>query len=196
MFLQAVERKFGRDRTLMAPELFDALLLCVVDKKTFNVTAALSGRPTKRDLAMFEQTIGFALPTDYRAFAMSGFSCLYLEVNEGIWPRPREGSIVPAWHAKYALYVYGLSADVPDFLDIRKQFAAFSKRGRRIVPFLRLEGFLDHYCFAPEGGIVLWDADTRDLKPVELTFTALLVSKIQELQERAQRIQKEPNPYA
>jgi hypothetical protein len=193
---KVIQQKFGHDRSLLSPELFEALLRCVIDNKTFNFTAARSGRPTESVVTAFEQTIGFGLPQDYRAFALSGFGCLFVEVNESVWPRPKEGAIVPAWHLKYALHVYGLSADVPAFMDIRKQFAGFSKGGRRIVPFLRLEGSLDHYCFTPEGGIVLWRSDTRDTKPVDLTFTALLLKEITALQENAQRIQNEPNPYA
>jgi hypothetical protein len=196
MLERVIQQKFGQDRSLLSPELFEALLRCVVDKKTFNFIAAQSGRPSEPVVTAFEQIIGFALPQDYRAFAMSGFGCLCVEVNESIWPRPKEGAIVPAWHLKCALYVYGLSADVPDFMDIRKQFAGFSKGGHRIVPFLRLEGSLDHYCFSPEGGIVLWRSDTRDTQPVDLTFTALLLKEITTLQERAQKIQNEPNPYA
>jgi hypothetical protein len=196
MLERVIQQKFGQDRSLLSPELFEALLRCVVDKKTFNFIAAQSGRPSEPVVAAFEQTIGFRLPQDYRTFAMSGFGCLFVEVNESVWPRPNEGAIVPAWHLKCALYVYGLSADVPDFMDIRKQFAGFSKGGRRIVPFLRLEGSLDHYCFSPEGGIVLWRSDTRDTQAVDLTFTALLLKEITTLQERAQKIQNEPNPYA
>lgn len=167
-----------------------------MDKRTFNLIAGQSGRPSEQDLEAFEQSIGFRLPQDFRAFAMSGFGCLFLEVNESVWPRPKEGAIVPAWHLKSALYVYGLSIGVPDYMDIRKQFAGFSKGGRCIVPFLRLEGSLDHYCFTPEGRIVLWCKDTRDTEPIDLTFTALLHKEIQTLQERAQKIQNEPNPYA
>lgn len=191
---KVIQQKFGQDRSLLSPELFDALLRFVVDKKTFNFIAAQSGRPSEQVVTAFEQTIGFGLPQDYRAFAMSGFGCLFIEVNESVWPRPKEGAIVPAWHLKYALYVYGLSGGVPDFMDIRKQFAGFSKGGHRIVPFLRLEGSLDHYCFSPEGGIVLWRM--RDTQPVDLTFTALLLKEITTLRERAQGIQNEPNPYA
>ena len=195
MLERIIEQKFEQDLTLMSPELFDALLRCVFDKKTFTVTAAQSGRPSEQEITAFEQTIGFGLPQDYRAFARSGFGCLFVEVNESIWPRPKVGSIVPAWHLKYALYVYGLSSGVPDFMDIRKQFALFAKGGRRIVPFLRLEGSLDHYCFSPDGGIVLRQSGTRDTQVIEHTFTELLLKEITTLQQRAQRIQNEPNPY-
>ena len=81
-------------------------------------------------------------------------------------------------------------------MDIRKQFAGFSKGGRRIVPVLRLEGSLDHYCFSPEGRMVLWREETREAEPIDLTFTALMLKEIQTLQERAKKIQNEPNPYA
>jgi len=192
---KVIQQKFGQDRALLSPELFEALLRCVVDKKTFRTIAAQSGRPDEPDIAAFEQVIGFSLPEDYRRYARSGFGCLFVEVNESVWPRPKEGAIVPAWHIQFALYVYGLSSGVPDFMDIRKQFAGFSKGGSRLVPFLRVEGSLNQYCFSPEGRIVRWDADTREAKPEGVTFTALLLREIVALQERAQRIQKEPNPY-
>ena len=191
-----IDRKFGQDRSLLDPDLFALLMFCIVDKKTFNFIAAQSGRPTEQDIASFEQTIGFPFPKDFRAFVKTGFSCLFLEVNESVWPRPKLGDIVPAWHMMYAIYVYGLSTDVPDYMDIRKQFGAFSKDGRRLVPFMRLEGYRDQYCFTPDGGIIEWRADTREAKPVALTFTALLIKEIETILDRAKKIQYEPNPYA
>src|SRR5262249_23174378 len=150
--------------SVVIPELFEALLRCMVDTKTFTFTAARSGLPSEQDITAFEQIIGFRLPQDYRDFvARTGFNCLLLEANESIWPRPKVGSTVPAWHLKSALYVYGISDGVPDFMEIRKQFALFSKGGSRIVPFLRVEGSLDHYCFSPEGGIVFWTARKRGM---------------------------------
>ena len=193
---KTIQEKFGVDRSKLGRELVDELLTCVINKHVFNLTAAQTGRPTEQDVAAFEKTIGFALPQDFRAFVMSGFGCLHLEVKETVWPRPKAGAIVPAWHLMYTLYVYGLSAEVPDFMDIRKQFSGFARGGHRMVPFLRLEGYLDQYCFTPGGGIVLWRSETRDTEPVDLTFSALLLKEIRTLQERAQQIHKEPNPYA
>jgi len=192
----AILRKFEQDISLMSPELFGALFHCLIGKKTYQMAAGKSGRPSEQDVAAFEQTIGFALPQDFRSFAMSAFGSLFLEVNENVWPRPKEGAIVPLWHLMYALYVYGLSADAPDFLDIRKQFARFSKGEHRIVPFLRLVGSFNQYCFTPEKRIVLWHAETRKIDPIDITFTELLIREIQTLQERVGKIQNEPNPYA
>ena len=81
---RVIQQKFGQDRSLLSPELFEALLGCVVDKKTFNFIAAQSGRPSEQVVTAFEETVGFALPRDYRAFAMSGFGCLFVEVNESV----------------------------------------------------------------------------------------------------------------
>lgn len=190
----ALKQSLGFDDSQLTPELFAALFACIVDKPTFNFTAARSGRPSEQDLIAFEETIGFALPADFRRYVRTGFGCLFLEVKETVWPRPQAGAIVPAWHLKHGLYVYGLSSSVPDYMDIRKQFAVFSKGGRRIVPFLRIEGSLDHHCFTPEGGIAL--LRSGKLEPVDLTFSALLLKEIQSLQARVKKIQTEPNPYA
>src|SRR5262249_21396485 len=55
VFEKVIEQKFAQDRPLLSPELFDALLRCIYDKKTFNFTAAKSGRPSEQIIAAFEQ---------------------------------------------------------------------------------------------------------------------------------------------
>jgi hypothetical protein len=186
----------GEVISLLDPDLFGLLMSCLTDKKTFTFVIVHSSRPSREDIAAFEHKIGILLPQEFRDFCKTKFGCLCFEVNERVWPRPKAGDIVPAWYMSFALYVYGFSAGVPDNMDIRKQFAAFSKSGHRLVPFLKLAGSNNQYCFTPERGIVLWHAATGVVEPVDLSFTALLIREIETLLERAQKIQNEPNPYA
>ncbi len=128
---------------------------------------------------------------------MSDMGCFYLEAAESQWPRPKLGAIVPAWHLKYSISVFGISSDAPESMDIRKRFAAFPQKGSdRLVPFFTFPCTSDCYCFTREGRIVLWDSVSGDTDPVDLTFSAFLLKEIRTLQERVQKIKSEPNPYA
>lgn len=195
----AIKRNFGDDVSKLSPELLNALLGCIIDKQTYNFIASRTGRPSEQDIAAFEQAIGFGLPQDFRSFSMTGFGCLTVEVKESVWPRPKPGAIVPAWYLEHSIYVYGFSSGVPDYMDMRKQFAAFSRSGQRMAPFLKLESLkseFNGYCFTPTGGVVFCRRNPSDVDPVDLTFTALLTKEIQTLCERSEKIRNEPNPYA
>ena len=171
--------------------------LRTLDPKVFSAIASRSERPSERDVASFEKTIGFRLPDEFREFLMASLGCFYLEAIESAWPRPKPDDIVPAWHLKYAIHVFGISSDAPDFMDIRKRFAGFPQSGsQRLVPFFAFSCSGDCHCFTPEGRIVVWRSDSGDTQPVDLTFSAFLLKEIRTLQERAQKITNEPNPYA
>ena len=50
---------------------------------------------------------------------MSPLGGLYMEVREEIWPMAKEYEVAPFWEFCRGIMVYGISDNVPDWLDIR-----------------------------------------------------------------------------
>jgi hypothetical protein len=96
------------------------------DRESFEVVACQGNEPTESEVAEFEAAVGFRLPDEFREFTMSPLGGLYMAVREELWPRPRAFQVGPAWSFAYGLKVFGIAADIPDWLDIREQYREMS----------------------------------------------------------------------
>jgi hypothetical protein len=159
------------------------------DRKTFHVVACKGNEPSEKDVASFERTCGFRLPTEFRDFTKSGLGGLYMEVREEFWPRPTEYAVGPFWSFLYAVKVFGIAKGIPDWLDIRERFGQFRDDGfPHLVPFLQRQGDTNMYCFNRRGQIIHWDHEEPEEQRVEeMTFSDLLLREIRDLEDRAQR---------
>jgi len=157
-----------------------------IDTSSF---AIYGGACTETDITEFEREIGFRLPEDFRAYSTSFLGGMYLEAREDLWPRPEAGDVGPFWSFRYAVKVFGLAADVPDWLDIRVQHAHLRAAGAAdLVPFLAVEGDADGYCFDPTGRVVRWSPDDPAARQVVAGgFADVLLHEIGELEDRLQR---------
>lgn len=154
--------------------------------ETFEVAARAA---TEEEVQEFESRIGFRFPEDFREFTLSPLGGLYIAVHEELWPRPQLGEVGPFWTFLYGINVFGLSAEVPEWLDMRVQYDELqSLEVNDLVPFMRLEGDADMYCFDKKGAIVRWYHDDPDERHrIDLTFAQLLMSEINELNRRLKR---------
>ena len=75
------------------------------DAKSFYVVACQGNEPSEADLAAFEASVGFRLPTEFRQFTMSPLGGLYIEVREELWPRPKGYDVGPFWSFLFGLKV-------------------------------------------------------------------------------------------
>jgi hypothetical protein len=159
------------------------------DQRTFHVVACQGREPSEADVAAFERDCGFRLPEDFRKFTMSPLGGLYMEVKEELWPRPVAYSVGPFWSFLYGVKVFGIADGIPDWLDIRVQFAALREEGSPgLVPFLQRQGDADRYCFDARGRIVRWDHEQPDEREVVASsFPELLMAEIRDLEDRARR---------
>src|SRR5262249_53174604 len=110
-------------------------------------------------------------------------------VREELWPRSQALQVGPAWSFAYGLKVFGIAADIPDWLDIRVQYREFSEEGfPALVPFLQVECDADRYCFDREGRIIKWDHEEPEIQePLASSFSDLLLKEIRELEVRRDR---------
>jgi hypothetical protein len=159
------------------------------DRQSFEVVACQGNEPTEADVAAFEAVVGFRLPPEFRAFTMSPLGGLYMAVRKELWPRPQAFQVGPAWSFAFGLKVFGIAADIPEWLDIRVQYQEFREEGfPELVPFLQIECDADRYCFDAEGRIIKWDHEQHEVRePLAQSFSELLLEEIRELESRRDR---------
>jgi hypothetical protein len=159
------------------------------DKRTFQAVSCQGNQPSEADVAAFETTLGFRLPDEFRGFTMSGLGGLYMEVREEFWPRPKPFDVGEFWSFLYGLQVFGIAEGIPDWLDIRVQYAEFKAEGfGDLVPCLQRVGDADRFCFDARGRIIRWSHEEPDRREVEeAPFGDLLMREIRELEERKDR---------
>ena len=159
------------------------------DKASYEVVAQQGAEPTEADVSALEKDIGFGFPAEFREFAVHPLGGLYMVVREQLWPRPQAYQVAPFWSFLYGLMVYGLSPQAPDWLQMRTAFQRMTKDGHpKLVPFLRIIGDADPYCFTPSQTIVVWRHETPDEpEPVSETFSQILMREIRALEDRKAR---------
>lgn len=161
------------------------------DATVFNVATCQGQEPTEEHVAAFEQTVGFRLPDEFRAFTKSPLGGLYIEVKEELWPRPGLYAVGEFWGFLYGLKVFGMaSRSIPPWLDIRKRYAALAESGNGdLVPFLQLVGDGDVFCFDRDGRITAWRHDEPDAREPDdvQSFSDLLMRELHQLEGRKTR---------
>ncbi|MEW6369036.1 MAG: SMI1/KNR4 family protein [Acidobacteriota bacterium] len=159
------------------------------DKDTFGVFACQGSEPSEADIAAFERVCGFRLPEEFREFTKSSLGGLYMEAREQFWPRPKAYDVGPFWSFLYGVKVFGIAADIPEWLDLRVQHRAMGDDGYpHLVPFLQVQGDANRYCFDARGRVIYWDHEEPDEeKEVALSFSDLLLREIHDLEDRTGR---------
>jgi hypothetical protein len=144
--------------------------------------------PTPQDLELLTRKLETRFPAEFVEHSTSKFGGLYIEVKEEIWPRPKEFEVGPFWSFLYGLFVYSASPEAPEWMSLETAAARFREEtGHRPVPFLKIIGDADLYCFDENGAIVRWNHETDEFEPVDKTFFQLLEEEIASLEERKER---------
>jgi hypothetical protein len=173
-------------------------IISTYDRNSFNVFTQQGVEPKADDLKKFERDIGFRLPEEFREYALHPLGGLYVEVKEELWPRPVAFQVGPFWTFLYALRVYSLSSEAPDWMNMQIALRQFrEEEDSDWVPFMRLIGDKDRYCFTPDQKIMLWYHD-KGVEPDEEsgTFSELVIEQIRDLTERKDKKLREANSPA
>jgi hypothetical protein len=93
--------------------------------------------------------------------------------------------------------VFGLSSEIPEWLDLRAQYEDFNADGAtNLVPVLKGVTDADRYCATPEGTIVSWShEEPDDPTPFSGSFFDLLLEELAELEARLER-KRQPDAEA
>jgi len=159
------------------------------DRTAYAIFAQQGDEPAVAELERFEREVGFRFPEEFRTYALHPLGGLYLGVKEEFWPRPKAGDVAPFWSFLYGLYVYSLSPEAPEWMQMRAAWQEMAAEGSaHLVPFLKVMGDADPYCFSKDGRIVIWRHETPDEpEVVDLGFSEVVMTEIRALEERKQR---------
>jgi len=166
------------------------------DKKSYEVFTQQGAEPTMADVTAFALRIGFRFPAEFREFAVHPLGGLYMAVKEELWTRTRAYDVGPFWSFLYGLMVHTLSPQSPDWLQMSNAWRRLCDDGyRRFVPFLKVIGDPDPYCFTRDEKIVIWKHDTpTQVEHIAERFSEVLMSEIRGLEQRkARRVKGEPH---
>ncbi len=154
----------------------------------FSVFACGNDAPSESVLQDFEREIGFQLPQDFRAFSISPLGGICVEAKQEIWPRAKEYAVGPFWSFLYGVFVFGLARGIPEWMDIRIQTTLFRENTKTsLVPFLKIVGDANVYCFEQHGSVCRWDHELGRAQPIALNFGEVFAQEIAELRKRKDR---------
>ncbi|MCW1886378.1 SMI1/KNR4 family protein [Luteolibacter flavescens] len=157
------------------------------DREKYYIVSACESAPSREDLLAFAARYGVTFPEDYLAHASNYFGGLYLVVNEEIWPRHKAGDVGPFWSFLYGVFTHALSDEAPEWMQLGPVAEEFREMGHQVVPFLKIIGDADVYCFDANGSIQRWLHEEDAFEPYEGGFFDLLRQEFLELDERRKR---------
>ena len=154
----------------------------------FWVASASDHPPTKKQLLDVAARFGCTLPKDFLVHSTGRLGGVYVEVKENVWPRSDAYQVGPFWSFLYGVFVYGLSPEIPEWMNLELAAAEFEQNaGHRRIPCLKVVGDADLYVFDARGEIEQWDHETGELTRFEGSFFELLDREISALRQRKNR---------
>jgi len=172
---------------------YEKLLLKYIDED-FSLFACGKDAPKHDIFNKFEKQYNIKLPTDFKDFSASPLGGLYIEVKEFVWPRPKPFDVGQFWSFLYGLAVFGFSFNIPEWMDICIQSNTFTKDvNESYIPFMKIVGDADLYCFNKKGLIYRWDHELDEFNKIDKSFIELLEYEIAELRNRKDKKIQEAN---
>jgi hypothetical protein len=141
--------------------------------------------PSADELAALAQRLAVQFPDEFIQHSTSELGGTYIAANEEVWPRPKPYEAGPFWSFLYGLFVYGASPEVPDWMNLDLTANQFRQTtNHKEIPFLKIIGDPDVYCFDIAGDIVRWNHETNGFEKINKSFFQLLGDEVRELKER------------
>ena len=165
----------------------EEIINLIWDRGKYCLVAAGDSAPTKKELKAFASAYGVTFPSEYLAHASNPWGGLYLEIREEFWPRHKAGDVGPFWSFLYGVFVHAYSPEAPDWMQLRPAADEFKEMGHRVIPFLKVIGDADVYCFDEKGKIQRWSHEEDTLEPYEGSFFDVLRYEFLELEDRRKK---------
>lgn len=159
-----------------------------LDKESFYIVSSHESVPSESQLTALAAKLGCIFPEEFIAHSTNKFGGLYVEVREELWPRPKPLDVGPFWSFLYGLFTYNISEGIPDFMNLRTNAEEFqTETGHKAIPFLKIIGDADVYCFDPSGIVVRWNHELNELEQDKRTFFEILDQELMDLVDRKDR---------
>jgi hypothetical protein len=183
-------------REIPPAEQIRASLADIITRYRFNPHLRFlcsSAPPSAEKIEALQARLKARLPPEYVAF-LSAYGWVVFEAKEAEWARPNVGDVGPAWSFEYGVSFLGIGADVPEMVDIETVSALFAEENAdddpeapRLLPFCKIPGSRDYYCFDEAGDLFLvYPVDPRP-SPIPLGFVQFFEQQIAELAERTKK---------
>ena len=154
----------------------------------YSIFSSQQSAPSAKVLRDTAKGLGCKFPDEFIAHASNEFGGVYIEVKEEIWPRAKEFDVAPFWSFLYGLYTFNIAEGIPDFMDLAESGRQFQEDTHlKAVPFLKVIGDADVYCFDKSGKIVRYNHELNELEPESRSFFELLDYELSELAQRKKR---------
>lgn len=167
----------------------EEIINLIWDREKYYIVTAGESAPSRDALTAFASEYGVSLPEEFIAHASSFWGGLYLEVREEFWPRHKAYDVGPFWSFLYGVFTFALSDEAPEWMQLRVAADKFREMGHCVIPFLKVIGDADVYCFNAKGDIQRWSHEEDIFDPVEGGFFDVLRHEFLGLEKR--RKQKE-----
>ena len=162
----------------------EEIINLIWNREFYHLVAAGDSAPSETELKELGSRYGVTFPTEYLAHASGYWGGLYLEVREAFWRRHRAGEVGPFWSFLYGVFVYAYSDEAPEWMQLEAAAKEFQEMGHQVIPFLKVIGDADVYCFDAEGRIQRWFHEGDFFEHYEGTFFDVLRSEFLALEDR------------
>jgi hypothetical protein len=175
-----------------AKDKTEGIINLIWDREKYYLVAAGESAPSKKELKEFAAGYGVTFPSEYLAHASGYWGGLYLEVREEFWPRHKAGDVGPFWSFLYGVFVHAYGEEAPEWMQLRPAAEEFREMGHQVLPFLKVIGDADVYCFDEKGRIQRWCHEGDLFEEYDGTFFDVLRYEFLELEKRRERKRAEP----
>jgi hypothetical protein len=162
----------------------EEIINLIWDREKYYLVAAGKSAPSKKELKDFASSYGVTFPSEYLAHASGYWGGLYLEVREEFWPRHKVGDVGPFWSFLYGVFVHAYSEEAPEWMQLKPAADEFQEMGHKVIPFLKVIGDADVYCFDSKGKIQRWSHEEDIFEPCDGTFFDVLRYEFLGLEDR------------
>lgn len=162
----------------------EEIINLIWNREKYYLVTAGDLAPSEKELRNFAAGYGVSLPAEYFAHATNHWGGLYLEVREEFWPRHKAGDVGPFWSFLYGVFVHAYSDEAPEWMQMKPAADEFKEMGHRVIPFLKVIGDADVYCFDEMGLIQRWSHETDTFDRFDGGFFDVLRHEFLELEDR------------
>lgn len=157
----------------------------------FNLLTSKKHPASTVQLEEYRSKSGLVITSDFHEF-LTTYGVFILEVNDTVWPKPEEFSVLPMWKFGYGFFVFGFSQhpDSPEWLTYNDNFSEENARDLGQLFFQRSGNLYRAYVLRGKITIV-YNAFSGDAEEFEGNIFDFIISEIDKLEADYRKYLKE-----